>query len=73
MTDLESLNVLPMAGASAPAAPSQPPGEAPAPGMTWIPGGDFTMGSDFKDFPEEHPPHRVSVDGFWMDLVTVTN
>src|SRR5580698_6931787 len=39
--------------------------------MTWIPGGTFLMGSaDF--YPEEHPVHRVSVDGFWMDRHPVT-
>ena len=70
MTDLERLEMLPMA---APAQAAPPPGEPPAPGMAWIPGGTFTMGSDFKDFPEEHPPHRVTVDGFWMDTRTVTN
>ena len=30
------------------------------------------MGSSFKDYPEEHPPHGVQVDGFWMDEHTVT-
>ncbi len=49
------------------------PGEPPAPGMAWIPGGTFTMGSDFKDFPEEHPPHPVTVDPFWIDTMAVTN
>lgn len=57
---------------TADAAAPPPPGKAPD-GMTWIPGGTFTMGSSFKDYPEEHPPHRVSVDGFWMDVTTVTN
>jgi len=39
--------------------------------MRWIPGGTFEMGSnDF--YPEESPPHRVSVDGFWMDENEVT-
>ena len=48
------------------------PGPAPAEGMVWIPGGTFTMGSNFRDYPEEHPPHPVQVDGFWMDEHTVT-
>src|SRR5215217_5535990 len=53
-----------------------PPTSAPAteehPGMAWIPGGTFQMGSD-KHYPEEAPVHRVTVDGFWMDLHPVTN
>lgn len=47
----------------------------PAPtGMAWIPGGEFTMGSD-RDlaWPDESPPHRVRVAGFWMDETEVTN
>ncbi len=50
----------------APASTSQ------APGMVWIPGGTFLMGSD-RHYPEEAPAHRVRVDGFWMDVHTVTN
>jgi sulfatase modifying factor 1 len=30
------------------------------------------MGSD-NHYPEERPPHRVTVDGFWMDRHPVTN
>ena len=48
------------------------PGAAPAKGMVWIPGGSFRMGSD-QHYPEEAPAHNVSVDGFWMDRVAVTN
>jgi sulfatase modifying factor 1 len=40
-------------------------------GMVWIPGGEFAMGSD--EFPDARPVHRVSVDGFWMDVTEVTN
>jgi formylglycine-generating enzyme required for sulfatase activity len=40
--------------------------------MVWIPGGTFRMGSD-RHYPEERPVHRVTVDGFWMDRVPVTN
>ena len=49
-----------------------PPGPAPDLDMIWIPGGAFTMGSDHH-YPEEAPAHRVSVDGFWIDRVQVTN
>jgi sulfatase modifying factor 1 len=44
----------------------------PFPGMVWIPGGEFLMGSD-SHYPEEAPAHQVRVDGFWMDIFTVTN
>ena len=40
--------------------------------MVWIPGGTFLMGSD-RHYPEEAPAHDVTVDGFWMDIHTVTN
>jgi formylglycine-generating enzyme required for sulfatase activity len=40
--------------------------------MVWIPGGTFRMGSE-RHYPEERPVHRVTVDGFWMDLFPVTN
>ena len=48
------------------------PGPPPFPNMVWIPGGTFLMGSD-KHYPEERPAHRVTVDGFWIDRVPVTN
>lgn len=41
-------------------------------GMRWIPGGTFIMGSD-AHYPEEAPAHPVTVDGFWIDEVPVTN
>src|SRR5688572_33429067 len=44
----------------------------PTTDMIWIPGGTFRMGSDVH-YPEEAPVHRVTVDGFWMDPVPVTN
>ncbi|MBY3027086.1 formylglycine-generating enzyme family protein [Rhizobium leguminosarum] len=40
--------------------------------MVWIPSGEFTMGSDHH-YPEEAPSRRVRIDGFWMDIFTVTN
>ncbi len=40
--------------------------------MVWIPGGAFLMGSDHH-YPEEAPAHKVEVEGFWMDVHTVTN
>lgn len=47
--------------------------EAP-PGMVWIKGGEFMMGSDQKEArKDEQPPHRVKVDGFWLDATPVTN
>jgi len=49
-----------------------PPGRPPADDMTWIPGGTFLMGSD-RHYPEEGPVHRVTVGGFWMDRMPVTN
>jgi formylglycine-generating enzyme required for sulfatase activity len=47
-------------------------GKAPGADMVWIPGGTFLMGSDHH-YPEEAPAHTVTVDGFWMDIYTVTN
>lgn len=42
--------------------------------MVWIAGGEFTMGSDNEDSKkDEKPPHRVKVDGFWLDATLVTN
>jgi formylglycine-generating enzyme len=47
---------------------------APPQGMIWIPGGEFVMGSDSPEAKkDEKPPHRVKVDGFWMDETPVTN
>ncbi|HJO15311.1 MAG TPA: formylglycine-generating enzyme family protein [Phycisphaerales bacterium] len=46
----------------------------PPSGMVWVPGGSFTMGSDHRAARvDEQPPHRVQVDGFWMDETEVTN
>jgi formylglycine-generating enzyme required for sulfatase activity len=48
--------------------------KSPPRGMVWIPGGDYTMGTnDPESMANERPAHRVHVDGFWMDINTVTN
>jgi sulfatase modifying factor 1 len=53
--------------------PQPQPGDAP-PGMVWIPGGQFMMGDDGPHSTEaERPVHAVYVDGFFMDVHTVTN
>jgi formylglycine-generating enzyme len=53
--------------------PGTAPGDAP-PGMVWIPGGKFLMGDDRTHAaPSEKPVHPVVVDGFFMDVHTVTN
>lgn len=61
--------------AAAPDVPTAPRPAGPAPqGMVWIGGGTFTMGSDADvAWPTEHPAHRVTVGGFWMDATEVTN
>lgn len=41
-------------------------------GMLFIAGGTFRMGSD-GHYPEEAPAHRVTMDGFWIDITPVTN
>lgn len=52
------------------------------PGMVWIPGGEFSMGAATNGHGTDEMPmasndagpiHRVRVDGFWMDVTTVTN
>jgi formylglycine-generating enzyme len=40
--------------------------------MACVPAGTFAMGSDAR-YAEEAPAHDVSVDGFWIDRVEVTN
>jgi formylglycine-generating enzyme required for sulfatase activity len=48
-------------------------GNAP-PEMRWIPAGQFTMGTDDPNsMANERPPHRVKLDGFWIDEHDVTN
>jgi formylglycine-generating enzyme required for sulfatase activity len=60
-------------GSDAPDAAAPAPGDAP-PAMVWIPGGRFKMGSDHPGSEDnEAPAHTVYVDGFFMDVHTVTN
>jgi formylglycine-generating enzyme len=43
-------------------------------GMVWIPAGEFTMGCKEENCTQEAmKPHRVKVEGFWMDETEVTN
>jgi len=65
-------------------APANPPAPTNAPvgrtnaanlgtnGMVWIAGGRFWMGAT-DGRPDELPQHQVTLDGFWMDKVEVTN
>ncbi|MCA9319687.1 MAG: formylglycine-generating enzyme family protein [Planctomycetes bacterium] len=53
------------------AKPSEPPTDE---SMVWLPGGEFVMGSEDQDaLPDESPPHRVRISGFWIDRHEVTN
>ncbi|MFN0141494.1 MAG: SUMF1/EgtB/PvdO family nonheme iron enzyme [Pyrinomonadaceae bacterium] len=48
--------------------------ETPA-GMAYVPGGEFTMGGDTQEFNGNKftsPPHKVSVEPFFMDVYEVT-
>ena len=40
--------------------------------QVWIEGATFQMGSD-DTYPEERFEHKVTVDGFWMDVHEITN
>ena len=42
------------------------------PQMVWVDGGSFTLGEN-PQYPEEGPPRKVAVDGFWMSQTEVTN
>ena len=61
--------------ADGPAGTTRGEGEAAGPrGMVWIPAGTFRMGStDGLARADESPVHRVTVEGFWIDVTEVTN
>ena len=40
--------------------------------MVFVPEGGFMMGSE-EDYPEENPPHGISLDSYWIDQTEVTN
>jgi formylglycine-generating enzyme required for sulfatase activity len=40
--------------------------------MLFVPGGEFTMGLDVGGEEDEHPAHRVRVQGFYLDQLEVT-
>jgi len=43
-------------------------------GMVWIPSGEFTMGGVGPETRrDEHPRHKVKLQGFWIDETEVTN
>lgn len=45
-------------------------------GMIWISGGEYERGAldtDTYSRKDEKPRHKVSIDGFWMDITEVTN
>ncbi|KAA9340147.1 formylglycine-generating enzyme family protein [Adhaeribacter soli] len=49
-------------------------GKASHKGMVWIEGGTFNMGAgDSEGRQDEYPLHPVKVNGFWMDVIEVTN
>jgi formylglycine-generating enzyme required for sulfatase activity len=44
--------------------------------MVWVPDGEYRRGASDGDKAadyDEHPAHRVVVEGFWMDATEVTN
>ena len=53
---------------SAPATTAIP---QPPPGMVYVPGGEFMMGRNSND-PVEAPPHKVTVNPFFLDVYEVT-
>lgn len=42
--------------------------------MIFVPGGTYMMGADNDQAsPDEYPKHKVTIDGFWIDVTEVTN
>ena len=55
-------------------APPQEGREGGKKDMVEIPSGEFMMGADNEHAQhDEHPKHKVILDGFWMDQIEVTN
>ena len=51
---------------------TESPGDVPE-GMVWIPGDVFEMGTrDGGSNQDEFPPHKVELDGFYIDVHEVT-
>jgi formylglycine-generating enzyme required for sulfatase activity/uncharacterized caspase-like protein len=51
--------------------PARPPRTEDGAAMVLVPAGEFTMGSN--DYDDEKPPHRVHLDGFFIDKYETTN
>ena len=67
-----SLVLLLSACTEAPAPTGNACADLPDDRMVWVPGGRFVMGDD-PQYPEEGPPRKVTVKGFWIDAHEVTN
>jgi len=62
------------AGDARDAAPDAPDASRVAPeGMLYVPPGTFTMGANEGGEEDEHPAHQVTLGGFFLDAVPVTN
>jgi formylglycine-generating enzyme required for sulfatase activity len=61
--------------AGVPVEANQAPSPGPPPAdMVWIPGGESLMGCELAGARRnEQPAHKVTVDGFWMDIHDITN
>ncbi len=58
---------------AAPASALDAEATAAPPGMLLVPAGPFTMGLDRLGQEDEHPAHTVTVRGFYLDRLEVTN
>jgi formylglycine-generating enzyme required for sulfatase activity len=62
------------AGAAEPQGEAETGADAEVPGdMIFVPAGPFTMGADKGGQEDEHPAHRVTLAGYWLDRTEVTN